>query len=45
MRRVVPELLLLGRMQQLISDVGGQRTVHPQVKEKPGRTPFKEIRP
>jgi iron(III) transport system substrate-binding protein len=30
--------------QQLISDVGGQRTVHPQVKEKAGRTPFKEIK-
>ena len=30
--------------QQLISDVGGQRTVHPQVHEKPGRTPFKEVK-
>jgi iron(III) transport system substrate-binding protein len=30
--------------QQLISDVGGQRTVHPQVKEKAGRIPFKEIK-
>jgi iron(III) transport system substrate-binding protein len=30
--------------QQLISDVGGQRTVHPQVKEKAGRRPFKEIK-
>jgi iron(III) transport system substrate-binding protein len=30
--------------QQLISDVGGQRSVHPQVKEKAGRKPFKEIR-
>ena len=30
--------------QQLISDVGGQRTVHPQVHEKPGRKPFKEIK-
>jgi iron(III) transport system substrate-binding protein len=30
--------------QQLISDVGGQRSVHPQVKEKPGRKPFKEIK-
>jgi iron(III) transport system substrate-binding protein len=30
--------------QQLISDVGGQRTVHPQVKEKAGRKPFKEIK-
>ena len=30
--------------QQLTSDVGGQRTVHPQVKEKAGRKPFKEIK-
>jgi len=30
--------------QQLISDVGGQRSVHPQVREKPGRKPFKEIK-
>jgi iron(III) transport system substrate-binding protein len=30
--------------QQLISDVGGQRTVHPQVKEKAGRKPFKDIK-
>jgi iron(III) transport system substrate-binding protein len=30
--------------QQLISDVGGQRTVHPQVHEKAGRRPFKEIK-
>jgi iron(III) transport system substrate-binding protein len=30
--------------QQLISDVGGQRSVHPQVKEKAGRKPFKDIK-
>jgi iron(III) transport system substrate-binding protein len=30
--------------QQLISDIGGQRSVHPQVKEKAGRRPFKEIK-
>jgi iron(III) transport system substrate-binding protein len=30
--------------QQLISDVGGQRSVHPHVKEKPGRKPFKDIK-
>jgi iron(III) transport system substrate-binding protein len=30
--------------QQLISDGGGQRTVHPQVKEKAGRKPFKDIK-
>jgi iron(III) transport system substrate-binding protein len=33
-----------GECQQLISDVGGQRTVHPQVHEKAGRKPFKEIK-
>jgi iron(III) transport system substrate-binding protein len=30
--------------QQLISDVGGQRSVHPQVREKAGRRPFKDIK-
>jgi iron(III) transport system substrate-binding protein len=30
--------------QQLISDVGGQRSVHPSVKEKAGRKPSKEIK-
>jgi iron(III) transport system substrate-binding protein len=30
--------------QQLIIDVGGLRSVHPLVREKPGRTPFKDIR-
>ena len=30
--------------QQLIVDVGGLRSVHPQVKEKAGRRPFKEIK-
>ena len=30
--------------QQLISDVGGQRSIHPAVKEKAGRKPFKEIK-
>jgi iron(III) transport system substrate-binding protein len=29
--------------QQLIIDVGGLRSLHPQVKEKPGRKPFGEI--
>ena len=33
-----------GECQQLISDVGGQRSIHPQVKEKSGRKPFKEIK-
>jgi iron(III) transport system substrate-binding protein len=30
--------------QQLIIDVGGLRSVHPQTKEKPGRTPFADIK-
>jgi iron(III) transport system substrate-binding protein len=30
--------------QQLIIDIGGLRSMHPQTKEKPGRTPFKEIK-
>src|SRR4030081_3354565 len=30
--------------QQLIIDVGGLRSAHPQTQEKPGRKPFKEIK-
>src|SRR4051812_17068914 len=30
--------------QQLIIDAGGLRSVHPRVKEKPGRRPFSEIK-
>ncbi len=30
--------------QQLIIDVGGLRSVHPQTKDKAGRTPFKDIK-
>ena len=30
--------------QQLVIDVGGLRSVHPQAKEKPGRKPLKEIK-
>jgi iron(III) transport system substrate-binding protein len=30
--------------QQLVIDVGGLRSVHPQAKEKAGRKPFKEIK-
>jgi iron(III) transport system substrate-binding protein len=30
--------------QQLIIDVGGLRSVHPQTKEKPGRKPFRDIK-
>ena len=35
----------LGRdAQQLIIDVGGLRSVHAQTHEKPGRTPFKDVK-
>jgi iron(III) transport system substrate-binding protein len=30
--------------QQLLIDVGGVRSMHPQVKEPPGRTPIKDIK-
>jgi iron(III) transport system substrate-binding protein len=30
--------------QQLIIDVGGLRSMHPNTKEQPGRTPFKQIK-
>jgi iron(III) transport system substrate-binding protein len=30
--------------QQLIIDVGGLRSMHPQTKEKPGRKPWKDIK-
>src|SRR5215469_5804834 len=30
--------------QQLLIDVGGLRSMHPQTKEKPGRTPFAQIK-
>jgi iron(III) transport system substrate-binding protein len=30
--------------QQLIIEVGGMRSMHPQAKEKPGRKPFAEIK-
>jgi iron(III) transport system substrate-binding protein len=30
--------------QQLIVDVGGMRSIHPQAKDKPGRTPLKDIK-
>ncbi len=30
--------------QQLIIDIGGLRSMHPNTQEKPGRTPFKDIK-
>ena len=44
-RAAVPELSAsAAECQQLIIDVGGLRSVHPQTKEKPGRKPLKEIK-
>ncbi len=43
-RAAVPELLFSPEAQQLIIDVGGLRSMHPQTKEKPGRKPFAEIK-
>ena len=34
----------IAECQQLIVDVGGLRSVHPQTKEKHGRMPFKDIK-
>ncbi len=42
--RLFQSFCFSGECQQLISDVGGQRSVHPDVKEKAGRKPFKEIK-
>jgi iron(III) transport system substrate-binding protein len=42
--RLFQSFCFSGECQQLISDVGGQRSMHPQVKEKAGRTPFKDIK-
>jgi iron(III) transport system substrate-binding protein len=42
--RLFPSFCFSTECQQLISDVGGQRSAHPQVKEKTGRKPFKEIK-
>jgi len=42
--RLFQSFCFSGECQQLISDVGGQRSVHPQVKEKAGRTPFSQIK-
>jgi iron(III) transport system substrate-binding protein len=42
--RLFQSFCFSGECQQLISDVGGQCSLHPEVKEKAGRTPFKEIK-
>ena len=40
----VPELCFTRGMPAARLDVGGLRSVHPQIKEKPGRKPFSEIK-
>src|SRR4051795_646392 len=42
--RLFQSFSLSREAQQLIIDVGGLRSVHPQTQEKPGRKPFAEIR-
>jgi iron(III) transport system substrate-binding protein len=42
--RLWQSFMLSAEAQQLIIDVGGLRSVHPGVKEKPGRKPFGEIK-
>jgi iron(III) transport system substrate-binding protein len=42
--RVLQNFLYTPKIQQLIVDEGGQRSVHPDVKEHAGRTPLKDIK-
>ena len=42
--RLFQSFCFTAECQQLIFDVGGLRSVHPQIKEKAGRKPFKEIK-
>jgi iron(III) transport system substrate-binding protein len=42
--RLLQSYMFTPECQQLIVDVGALRSVHPQVKEKPGRKPFREIK-
>jgi iron(III) transport system substrate-binding protein len=42
--RLFQSFCFTAECQQLISDFGGQRTVHPEVKERSGRKPFKDIK-
>jgi iron(III) transport system substrate-binding protein len=42
--RVFQNFLYTAKAQQLLVDVGGQRSVHPDVKEPAGRTPLKDIK-
>src|SRR5690348_3396364 len=42
--RLFQNFLYTAKAQQLLADVGGQRSVHPDVKEPAGRTPLKDIK-
>jgi iron(III) transport system substrate-binding protein len=42
--RLLQSYMFTAEAQQLIIDVGGLRSLHPQTKEKPGRKPFREIK-
>jgi iron(III) transport system substrate-binding protein len=42
--RLMQNYMFTAEAQQLIVDVGALRSVHPHVKEKPGRTPLREIK-
>ena len=42
--RLFQNFLYSAKAQQLLVDVGGQRSVHPDVKEPAGRTPLKDIK-
>jgi iron(III) transport system substrate-binding protein len=42
--RVVQNFIYTAKIQQLLVDVGGQRSLHPDVKEPAGRTPLAQIK-
>jgi iron(III) transport system substrate-binding protein len=42
--RLFQSYMFSAEAQQLMSDVGGLRSMHPAVKEKPGRTPLRDIK-
>ena len=42
--RVLENFLFTARIQQLIVNEGGTRSMHPDVKDPPGRTPLAEIK-
>jgi iron(III) transport system substrate-binding protein len=42
--RVFQNFIYTAKVQQLLVDVGGQRSLHPDVKEPAGRTPLAQIK-